>query len=55
MNLMGLEAPHRGRVQLREGRTYLIVYRNRFREVSFRMVTVLGRVRGMIAAFCHLK
>lgn len=55
MDLMGLEAPHRGRVHLRGGGTYFIVYRNRFREVSFRTVTVLGRVKGMIAAFCHLK
>ena len=55
MKLLGVEAVHGRRVQLRRGGLYLIVYRNRGGEVSFRTVTVLGRSKGRIVALCHLK
>ncbi|MGC8817557.1 MAG: transposase-like zinc-binding domain-containing protein [Candidatus Hadarchaeum sp.] len=53
MSRMGGDAPHRGRVQLRKGGTYLIIYRNREGEVSRKTVTVLRRLKGRVVALCH--
>ncbi|MEM3586664.1 MAG: hypothetical protein QXO71_05005, partial [Candidatus Jordarchaeaceae archaeon] len=55
MDLLGVEAVHRGRVQLGLGRLYFVIYRDGLGEVSFRTVTLLGRVKGVIVIFCHLR
>ncbi|MEM3562925.1 MAG: hypothetical protein QXR19_06840 [Candidatus Jordarchaeaceae archaeon] len=40
---------------MRLGGLYLIVYRDRLGEFSWRTVTVLGRSKGRIVAFCHFE
>ena len=43
---MGQTSQYKGRVKLRVGEIYLIVYKNRDVRVSWKTITVLGRLRG---------